>query len=851
VTAAHEELNHTWAKDGSAGPVQRGLTSAEVATRHQQGLTNAVRIRTSRSLRDIVWGNFFNPVNLVLYVIGAGMILVGDVGSTLGTVGLVLLNALVGVAQEVSVKRQLDKIALLSRVKVRTVRDGEEQIIDPDDIVLGDMLALQVGDQIPVDGELLDGSQIEVDESALTGESDLILKSAGDPVLSGSICVTGAALMRATGVGESSFANKLTRNARQFKIERTPLQRDVNRLLRVLLLIILNLAFLAVLSLFVTEVPLPLWLRALSVIAGIASAGLLTLITLNYSWGAVRIGQQGALVQQINAVEALSSVSVLCSDKTGTLTTNKIEYREAYPVGMERRLVESLLADFAASAATANKTSQALIDALPGTRRRVADEVAFASARKWSALAFDDPAVRGAYVLGAAEMLREYMELTAEAQRQINAWSNEGLRVLVFGRNPAVTTLHDAAGEPSLPRLALVGIVCFGDELRPHLPETLAAFRRNRVQVKIISGDNPQTVAALARQAGFEGDLKAVSGPELAAMSSGDFALAAAQAEVFGRISPEQKEGLVGALQQQGQYVAMIGDGVNDVLSLKRANVSIAMESGSTATRAVAAMVLRQDSFAALPAALTEGQRTVKSIENVLKLYFVSVLALVGLIIGTTTLGLGFPYTALQSTLISLFARGAPPLVLSVTARPSQHRPNLARSLLRFTLPASLLMFVFGLLVYVGTYLAVQYHILDIGVSPQMIAELAQRTHDIYDVQTPAAYVKTVAMLASQTTLTAFLSFSGILLMLFAAPSTAWFAVAAEPTRTRLPMIAAVVLIVAYICVLLVTPLSRAFELMPLPASAYAAVGLVTIIWMLVQREAWRGRWLVRFLDLP
>jgi cation-transporting ATPase E len=324
---------------GKTGSTQPGLTSAEVAARRQQGLTNAVQIKTSRSLRDIVMGNVFNPPNLMLYVIGIGMILTHDVGSSLGAVGLVLINTLVGIAQEVSVKRQLDKIALLTQIKVKVVRDGDEQLIDPGDIVLGDVLVLQPGDQIPVDGELLDGSKIEVDESALTGESDLVPKTGGERVLSGSFCVTGTGLVQATGVGESSFANSVTKNARQFKLERTPLQRDVSRLLRFLLLVVLNLILLAMLSLLVTDIPLPVWLRALSVIAGMVSAGLLTLITLNYSWGAVRIAQKGALAQQINAVEALSNVTVLCCDKTGTLTTNKIQYQETYPIGMERRTV--------------------------------------------------------------------------------------------------------------------------------------------------------------------------------------------------------------------------------------------------------------------------------------------------------------------------------------------------------------------------------------------------------------------------------------------------------------------------------------------------------------------------------
>lgn len=835
---------------GETGSIQAGLTSAQVAARRRQGLGNAVRISTSRSLRDILKSNVFNPINVVLYVIGAGMILVHDVGSALGTVGLVLVNALVGVVQEVSAKRQLDQIALLTRTKVNVLRDGDEQSIDPDDIVLGDVLVIRAGDQVPIDGDLLDGSGIESDESALTGESSLVRKSGGDKVLSGSICVTGAGLVEATGVGESSFANRITKNARQFKLESTPLQREVNRLLRLLLLVVLVLALMAVLSLFVTEVSLPVWLRALSVITGIVSAGLLTLITLNYSWGSVRIGRKGAFVQQINAVEALSHVTVLCSDKTGTITTNKLQYRGAYALGMDRGSLEALLADFAASVAAPNATMQALIDALPGTTRTLSDEVPFSSGRKWSALAFADPPMQGVYVLGAAEMLRDHMPLPDEAGRQIEEWSKQGLRVLVFGRNPDVATLHDSAGEPSLPHLTALGVLSFADELRPHLPDMLAAFRQNNVKLKIISGDNPETVAALARQAGLGADLTTVSGPDLEAMSEDGFTSAAVDSDVFGRITPQQKEALVGALQQAGEFVAMIGDGVNDVPSLKRANVGIAMGSGSTAARSVAAIVLRHDSFEAMPLALSEGQRTVSAILNVLKLYFVSVLALVPLIGSTTSLGLGFPYTALQSTLLSFFARGVPPLVVSVTARPSQQQESLARGIGRFTFPAALVMFVFSLVVYVGTFMAVKEHMMEVPVSPEMIQGLRESTHNIYDVGTPEAFVHTVATLSSQTALTIFLSLSGILLMLFASPPTAWFAVATPATRSRLTVIAAVMLLLAFTGVLLSPTLSQVFELTPLPPSAYAVMGLVTFIWMLVQREVWRGRWMERFLDL-
>jgi cation-transporting ATPase E len=295
-----------------------GLTSSEVLTRRERGEGNDLKLTSSRSYTDILKTNVFNPVNVVLYAIGAGMVLVGDVRSAISTVMLVAFNAVVGIVQEVLAKRKLDQIALLARAKVTVRRDGQEQQVDPAELVRGDMLVIRAGDQIPVDGVVSDESKLEVDESALTGESDLIAKVQGDQVLSGSFCVTGSGLVEATRVGEQSFANQLTQNARQFKLEQTPLQNDVNRLLRILLLIVAFYGFLAVLALFVLDLPFELWLQILAVITGSVSAGLLVFVTLNYSWGAVRIGQQGGLVQQINAVESLRSALTRCTRSAST-----------------------------------------------------------------------------------------------------------------------------------------------------------------------------------------------------------------------------------------------------------------------------------------------------------------------------------------------------------------------------------------------------------------------------------------------------------------------------------------------------------------------------------------------------
>jgi cation-transporting ATPase E len=832
-----------------------GLTSSEVLTRRERGEGNDLKLTSSRSYTDILKTNVFNPVNVVLYAIGAGMVLVGDVRSAISTVMLVAFNAVVGIVQEVLAKRKLDQIALLARAKVTVRRDGQEQQVDPAELVRGDMLVIRAGDQIPVDGVVSDESKLEVDESALTGESDLIAKVQGDQVLSGSICVTGSGLVEATRVGEQSFANQLTQNARQFKLEQTPLQNDVNRLLRILLLIVAFYGFLAVLALFVLDLPFELWLQILAVITGSVSAGLLVFVTLNYSWGAVRIGQQGGLVQQINAVESLSNVTVLCTDKTGTLTANKIRFDEVHPVGIDKATLEQRLADFAGNASATNKTTEAIVAWRAGDPRRVSDEVPFSSARKWSGLAFDDPGLQGVFVLGALEMLQPHFTAAnhaeAAALERLRQWSDAGLRVLVFAHNPVTTTLHDAGGEPTLPPLTWIGVISFSDELRPHLQETLQAFTTNGIKLKVISGDNPQTVAALAKQAGLPGDLRAVSGPELAEMSEGEFAQTAAEATVFGRISPQQKEQLVAALRRQGEYVAMIGDGVNDVLSLKKANMGIAMESGSTATRAVAGMVLLGDSFEAMPKALLEGQRIVASIQSILKVYMVTVFALVLLITGISALQLGFPFTAPQNTILSFFARGAPPAIISLTALAVVNRGRLSTNIMHFTLPAALLMFVFGLLIYVGAIFVADRGLAQMDAGAEMMAIVAGAARVPVDSLSPERFALLATVYTAQTSLVTFFVLAGILTMVFAEPPLRWFAGGAPYRGHWLTGASAVALIVAYY-ILLLWPWPRAFfELVPLPLSFHIAILVMTAAWAFLLRTMWRRNWLGRFLDMP
>lgn len=827
----------------------RGLSEQEAQRRRARGQGNNIKLRTSRTYWDIVRSNVFNLINVILFTVGAIMILIGRVGDAVTSVGLIALNVVIGLYQEVRAKRQLDHIALLTRPRVVIRRDGVEREVDPAEIVLGDVIILHAGDQIVVDGQVLSGSA-GVDESLLTGEADIISKGPGDQLLSGSFCVTGQLIFEATAVGEDAFANKLTASARQFQTNLTPLQREVNLILRLLMLLATFLGFMILVATIVSAVPFMRQVQMAAVIVGLVPNGLFLMVILAYAMGALRIVQRGALVQQSNAVESLSNVTVLCTDKTGTLTANRIVYKDVYPVSGTVEELKRILGDFASSASASNKTNDALRDGLGGKVRRTLDEVPFSSALKWSALAFDDEAIQGVYVLGAVEMLEsQIIDMTDAAREQIATWSDEGMRVLVFAHNTEARTLHDAAGNPALPPLRLLGVICLGDELRPHLKETLSSFAEAGIEVKVISGDNPQTVAALARQAGFAGDLSYVSGVDLAQMTEAEFMNAAIKSTVFGRITPEQKEALVDALRFHGHYVAMIGDGVNDVLSLKKADMGIAMESGSAATRGVADMILLQDSFAALPQAFSEGQRIVNGMRDILRLFMVRVLYGALLIIAVSVTGLGFPFIPKHNALLVGLTVGVPTLMLAIWARPGPlPQRSMLREIAHFVVPAALSITVFGLLVYLGAFITGLFGALETPITPESIAQFESYAGITYGIATNDAYLVEVSSLVAQTVLTTFLTFAGLVLVVFVEPPTRWLAGGDEFSGDWRPTIVALLMLAAYGVIVTVEPLRHFFELLPLPPSVYLVLALITLLWAMVLRLAWRGHWLQRFL---
>jgi cation-transporting P-type ATPase E len=815
----------------------QGLSEQEVLARRAAGQGNDAPLHTSRSYAQILRENVFTFINYVLFGLGTALILMGRVSDALVSVGVVLANTLVGVVQEVRAKRTLDRIAILTRPQATVIREGQERTIDPSEIVVGDILRIGPGDQVVVDGELVGNGRIEVDESLLTGESDLVDKQAGDPVYSGSFCVTGTALYEARKVGADSLAYEITEGARAFRRVYTPLQKQINLAIRLLLVIALYFQMLMLVTAAVRDITLVELVQMSVVIVGLIPNGLFLTIAAAYAIGAVRMVGQGALVQQANAVESLSNVDVLCLDKTGTLTANRIELHRIRPLPhTDEETVRHALAVYAASTPAGNRTTEALAEALPAAPQPILDEVPFSSERKWSALALASNPHPQTYVLGAPEMLQPYLDETAVAATAdlLREWHAQGLRVLYFARAPYRENSFSRNGQTELPaNLELLGVVSFSDVLRPDTRETLDSFAATGIELKVISGDNPDTVAALVRQAGIPTGDYLVSGPELERMSETERSQAAVEVSIFGRISPHQKEELVQLLQANGRFVAMIGDGVNDVLALKRANLGIAMESGSQAARGVADIILLQDAFSALPHAFQEGQRIINGMQGVLKLFLTRVLYAALLIITTAVAG-GFPFTPKHNAMLTLWTVGIPAFALAAWARPGMppHRDRLVRQLVHFVLPAALSLGTVALGVYLVYFL------------------YAHEAFVVRELLVGRPAIPANPLIVAQAALTTFIIFCGLLLVPFVEPPSEGWVGGSELSEDKRPFRLAVLLGIAFAVVLSVPYLRSFFDLIPLTIADYFFLGSVAALWAAGLRYAWRARLMQRFLAL-
>ncbi|MEQ8717802.1 MAG: HAD-IC family P-type ATPase [Acidimicrobiales bacterium] len=668
-----------------------GLTSAEVADRVRAGRTNDVPDAPVRTFGQIVRANVLTPVNAIMLTLFVLILVAGAPRDAL-FVGVVLSNSVIGIAQEVRARRELERLAVLSAPKARVLRDGEVSEVGVSEVVADDVIELSPGDQVVVDGEVVSCLGLEIDESLLTGEADPVDKSTGDEVMSGSFVSAGSGRYVATRIGTEAYAVSLAEEARQFSLVNSELRSGINLVLRALIILIPPASVLLLISLLDAE---DTWQEALTgtVAAAVAMVpdGLVLLTSLAFMAGVIALARQRALTKELATVELLARVDTLCLDKTGTITTGEISFGELRPVGGHSlEEARQALGAIVASDPSPNATLAAVATAVDEpTGWTMVHTEPFSSARKWSATEFED---RGVYYFGAPDILFDDDDVTE--RERASAAAAEGHRVLLLARADG-----SFEGDALPARREPVALVLLDDTVRPDAPEILDYFRRQGVTLKVISGDNVATVASVARRAGVPDADTAIDARGLPD-DIDELADVLEETAVFGRVTPHQKRAMVSALQSRGHIVAMTGDGVNDVLALKDSDMGIAMGSGSSSTRAVAQLVLLDNSFATLPRVLAEGRKVINNIERVANLFVAKATYALVLTAVIGIIGVSFPFLPRHLTLIGTFSIGLPGLFLALAPNVNLVETGFIRRVLKFSIPAGIIAATGTLIVY-------------------------------------------------------------------------------------------------------------------------------------------------------
>jgi cation-transporting ATPase E len=665
-----------------------GLTSAEVEDRVRRGLVNRAPGGTSRSLWAIVRANVFTRFNAILGTLLAVILTVGPIQDALFGVVLVT-NTLIGIVQEWRAKRTLDRLSLLTAPHVTVVRDGAPAQVGVEDVVDGDVVELTQGAQIVADGTVLAADALEVDESLLSGESVPQAKTAGATVLSGSFVTAGQGWHRAEKVGADSYANQITADARRFSLVRSELRRGTDRILRYVTWAIIPTAALLILSQVQSDESVPDAVRG--TVAGIGAMipeGLVLLTSIAFTASVLRLGRRHVLVQELAAIEGLARVDVVCTDKTGTLTEPDLQVAEVVPLaGVDRAGVEAVLGGVAAADPEPNASGRALAGRYPDPGWTPTWRAAFSSARRWSGAGFG---ADGDWVLGAPNVLLEAAvagdgaDRRDEAAALVDEQSRRGRRVLLLARTDGQPT----PGAP--PKGEPVALVAIEERVRANARATLDYFADQEVTVKVMSGDDPRTVAAVATRVGIA-DADPPQDARRLPDDEDELADLVEATGVFGRVGPRQKEAMVKALQARDHTVAMTGDGVNDVLALKQADLGVAMGSGAAVSRSVAPVVLLDSDFAGLPPVLAEGRRVIANVERVANLFLTKTVYATLLALAVGVARVPFPFLPRHLTIISSLTIGIPAFFLALAPNRRRAVPGFVGRVLRFAVPAGTL----------------------------------------------------------------------------------------------------------------------------------------------------------------
>ncbi|MFE4503075.1 HAD-IC family P-type ATPase [Rhodococcus sp. NPDC056743] len=733
---AHEHIGSegtatSIARDGGGVTVDvvRGLTADQVASRIASGQTNDVPDRASRSVKDIVRGNVFTRINAILVVLLAIVLATGSVID--GMFGLLIVaNSGIGIIQEIRAKKTLDALAIVSQAKPMVRRDGVAVPLAPKDVVLDDIIELGSGDQIVVDGEVVSSSALEVDESLLTGEADPVHKNAGESILSGSFVAAGSGAYRATKVGGDAYAAKLAEEASKFTLVHSELRSGIDSILKFITYLMIPAGALIIYNqLFSSGESLgPALNGMVAALVPMVPEGLVLMTSIAFAVGVIRLGQRQCLVQELPAIEGLARVDVVCADKTGTLTENGMRLSELKLAdgSADESVIKAALAAMASSDPRPNASVLAIRESLTddagwGAATAVAP---FSSAKKWSGQSYG---VHGNWVLGAPDVL---LDPSSEMARLAEEIGSTGLRVLMLGSSNLSVDDVDAPGV-----VTPEALVVLEQKVRPDAQETLEYFASQRVAVKVISGDNAVSVGAVAGSLGLEGGDRPIDARELPDDQE-KLADVLDGATTFGRVRPDQKREMVAALQSRGHTVAMTGDGVNDVLALKDADIGVSMGSGSPATRAVAQIVLLDNKFATLPYVVAEGRRVIGNIERVSNLFLTKTVysVVLAFLVGITGVlskmldfePLSYPFLPRHVTIAAWFTIGIPAFILSLAPNNERARSGFVPRVMRLALPSGII----------------------IGVTTFIVYVLAHRNHDLTPEQEGTTALITLIMIA-------------------------------------------------------------------------------------------------------
>ena len=661
-----------------------GLTSDEVRARVADGKVNIVKSRVSRSVSSILRENLLTRFNAIMSVMLVIVLVFGHpVDALFGFV--MVANAVIGIVQELRAKRTLDKLSVLVEPNVTVVRDGVDGEILTDQIVLDDVIRLVTGDQVPADGTVLVAGSVQVDESLLTGEADPVRKEPGDPIMSGSFIVAGSATVEITAVGEDSYAQHLASEAREFTLAKSDLMAGIDQILRIVTWLLIPIGGLLLWSQLTVDGSLgEAMVSTVAGIVGMVPQGLVLLVSMAMAVAVIRLGKRRALVQELPAVETLARVDIVCVDKTGTLTTGLIRHRESVALGdHDPEQFAQTLAAIAAADPHPNPTMSGVAKAYPSDPGWTVDRfVPFTSAKKFSAVRFTNGST---WVIGAPEIV--LAEGAPELLERLHAAAT-GDRVLLV----SVTDESLPGDEGGLPAgLEPFGYLTFAEEIRGDAAETVDYFVGQHVTPKVISGDSASTVGAIAAIVGIPNAHRTVDARTLPDSDTEDFGNAIIEDAVFGRVTPDQKRSMVTALQGAGHTVAMTGDGVNDVLALKRADIGIAMGAGAPATRAVAQIVLLDNEFSALPSIVAEGRRVIANMERVASLFVTKTVYAAILAVAIGIAGWEFPLLPRHLTLIGSLTIGIPAFFLSFESTEEPVRAGAFQRIMRFAIPSGVI----------------------------------------------------------------------------------------------------------------------------------------------------------------